>query len=119
MGRASTLADRNNVECPRCESILTRCRGGGRADTGERLRRRVCDECGLIFTTVEVAVLYDDGSPVALTALDSEFRWYHREEQRRRVKYHGTLTGKKPYIEPARLTVRVRVTDPVRGERAA
>ena len=119
MGRPTTLSERNNVECPRCESILTRSRGGGRADTGERLRRRVCDECGLIFTTVEVAVLYDDGSPVALTTLDSEYRWYHREEQRRRRKYHGTRTGRKPYIQPARLTIRIRVSDPSREERAA
>lgn len=119
MGRPATLAERNNVECPECGSILTRCRGGGRADSGERLRRRICDECRAIFTTVEVPVLYDDGTPVALSALDSEHRWYHRLEQRRRIKYHGTRGGRKPYIEPARISVRVRVTDPVRGERAA
>ena len=118
MSRASVLAERNNVECPRCESVLTRSRGGGRADTGERLRRRVCDECRLIFTTVEVPLLYDDGDVVPLSAIDSEYRWYHRTEQRKRVKYHGTRTGRLPYVEPARLSVKVRVTRPVR-KRAA
>lgn len=110
----TTLSQRNNVECPACESILTRCRGGGRSDEGYRIRRRICDDCGLIFCTAEVAVMYEDGRPVPLTALDSEHRWYHRQEQRRRVKYNGTRAGRMPYAEPARLSIRVKVSEPVR-----
>lgn len=110
----TTLAQRNNVECPDCGSVLTRCRGGGRSDEGHRIRRRICQDCNLIFCTVEVVVMYDDGTPVPLTALDSEHRWYHRQEQRRRVKYHGTRTGRQPYEEPARLSVKVKVSEPVR-----
>ena len=114
MGRPTTLRERNNVECPECGSILTRCRGGGRADSGERLRRRICQECGLIFCTVEVPVLYADGSPAPLTALDTEHRWYHREDQRKRVGWHGLATGRQPYAEPARIRIRMTVTPPVR-----
>jgi len=110
----TTLAQRNNVECIECGSILTRCRGGGRSDGGHRLRRRICTECQTIFCTVEVPVLYDDGSPVSITALDSELRWYHRQEQRRRIKYWGGAGGRKPYEQSAQLSVRVRVTQPVR-----
>lgn len=115
MSRAAVLHERNNVECPECGSILTRCRGGGRADSGERLRRRVCEDCRLIFTTVEVPVLYQDGRCVPLTALDSELRWYNREEQRRRVGYHHGAGGRRPYATPARLNVRVKVTEPRRA----
>lgn len=114
----TTLAQRNNVECPDCGSVKTRCRGGGRSDDGHRLRRRICDDCGMIFTTAEVVLLYDDGTPAPLSALDSEHRWYHREEQRRRIKYHGTRGGRKAYVEPARVSIRVRVTHPVREEAA-
>ena len=114
----TTLAERNNVECIECGSIKTRCRGGGRSDEGHRLRRRICADCGQIFTTVEIALTYPDGSAVPLTALDSEHRWYHREEQRRRIKYHGTAGGRRPYVEPARLRVSVKVTEPIREDAA-
>ena len=114
MSRARTLPEINNVECPACESILTRSRGGGRSAEGYRLRRRVCQDCALIFTTVEVAVLYDDGSTVPLSALDDEVRWANQESQRRRIGFHGTGGGRKPYVEPARLSVHVKASRPVR-----
>ena len=118
MGRPTTLPERNNVECPSCESILTRSRGGGRSVDNHRLRRRVCADCSLIFTTVEVPVLYDDGTPVPISALDDEHRYRNRMEQRRRVGYHGTRAGRHSYEESARLIVRVKATRPVRGEAA-
>ena len=119
MSRARHLRELDNVECPRCESVLTRCRGGGRADTGERLRRRVCQECAQIFTTVEVAVLYADGEVVPISALDSEIRAMNRRNQRARIGYHGTMSGRRPYAESSRLTVRVVASRPRREEQAA
>lgn len=114
----TTLAQRAGVECPECGSVRTRCRGGGRSDGGYRLRRRQCDDCRLIFCTAEVVLLYDDGTPAPLTALDTEHRWYHRKEQRSRMGYHGTDMGRKPYTESARIHLRVKVSRPVREEAA-
>lgn len=113
-GRPTTLRERNNVECPECGSILTRSRGGGRSDEDHRLRRRVCEECRLIFTTVEVPVLYADGAPVPLVALDSDYRRRQRRGGRLRVGYHGTHAGRKPYARSAQLAVSVTVKDPQR-----
>lgn len=116
MGRPTVLRERNNCECPTCGSILTRSRGGGRADTGERLRRRVCQDCGQMFTTVEVALLYADGRPVPLPAVDSEYRLMQRDGQRKRIGYHGLNgAGRKPYEKPARIRVRISVSDPERA----
>ena len=119
MGRAAVLRERNNVECISCGSILTRCRGGGRSEEGHRLRRRVCQECSQIFTTVEVPVLYRDGSPVPLSALDGEIRWLNVESMRRRRGYQGGMGGRQPYERGASLRVSVSVSEPKRGERAA
>jgi hypothetical protein len=115
MSRSATLRERNNVECPRCESILTRSRGGGYSDDGYRLRRRHCQDCDLYFTTAEVPVLYDDGSPVPLMALSGEFRDYNKLRQRDVVGFHGGIGGRRPYVESARLSIEVKVRRPVRG----
>jgi hypothetical protein len=115
MSRPTTLRERDNVECPSCESILTRSRGGGRDDDGHRLRRRHCEDCGLFFTTVEVPVLYDDGSPVPLMALAGDFRVFHKLKQRDVRGFHGGIGGRKPYRESARISVQVKVRRPVRA----
>ena len=112
------LRQRRNVECPRCESILTRSRGGGFDDDGHRLRRRQCMDCALYFTTVEVPVLYDDGTPVPLIALSGDFRVYHKLRQRDVKGFHGGVGGRRPYAESARLSIKVNVRPP-RRESAA
>ena len=78
----------------------------------------LCAECGQIFTTVETPVLYADGSPVPLSALDGEIRWRNVEAMRLRRGYHGGIGGRKPFERGAQLRVRVTVVDPAR-ERAA
>lgn len=108
------IRDRDNVECPRCESNLTRVCGGGRDDDGHRLRRRRCVECNLYFTTVEVPVLYDDGSIVPLMALSGDFRMYNKLRQRDVNGYQGGIGGQRPYAESARMTVKVSVRRPRR-----
>lgn len=117
-GRPTTLRERNNVECPECGSILTRSRGGGRSDEDHRLRRRICEECRLIFTTVEVPILYENGSPVPLVALDSDYRRRKRQGGRLRVGYHGTQAGRHPYARSAQLDVSVTVREPQRVAKA-
>lgn len=114
-GRATILRDRNNVECPECGSVLTRSRGGGRDDDGNRLRRRHCQDCGLYFTTVEVPVLYDDGTPVPLMALSGDFRVFNRLRQRDVKGFHGGIGGRRPYAESAKLRVKVTVRRPRRA----
>lgn len=42
--------------CPVCESRRTRCRATGYGHGDERVRRRVCDDCGHRFLTAEVVV---------------------------------------------------------------
>jgi hypothetical protein len=118
MSRAVTLRDRSNVECPRCESILTRSRGGGHDDQGHRLRRRHCEDCDLYFTTVEVPVLYDDGTPVPLMALSGDFRVYNKLRQRDVKGFHGGVGGRRPYSESARLSIQVKVRRPERESAA-
>lgn len=118
MGRPTTLAERNNVECPECGSRLTRSRGGGRDIDDQRIRRRVCVDCRLIFCTVETVLLYEDGSPVPFSALVQDNLIANRRNQRRRVGYHAMKSGRRPYIQPARVRVRVSVSRPVRAEHA-
>lgn len=117
MSRAATLKERNNVECPTCGSILTRSRGGGRDDEGHRLRRRQCMDCGLYFTTVEVPVLYDDGTSVPLMALNGDFRVYNKLRQRDVKGFHGGIGGRLPYSESARISIKVSVRRPIRGRK--
>lgn len=118
MSRARTLPEYDNVECPCCGSVLTRCRGGGRADSGERLRRRVCQDCRTIFTTAEVVLLYDDGEPVPISALDGSLRAFNRNKLREMRGYHATTSGRRPIVRSAQLSIRVRVQRP-ELERAA
>ncbi len=114
MPRAATLREKDNVECPSCESILTRSRGGGRDDAGHRLRRRQCMDCDLYFTTVEVPVMYEDGSPVPISALSGDFRVYNQLRQHDVRGFHGGVGGRRAYSESARLSVQVKVRRPVR-----
>lgn len=116
VGRPTTLQERNNVECPECGSILTRSRGGGRDDNDHRLRRRRCEECNLLFCTVEVVVLYPDGKPVPFDSLVTDHRLQRRAHGRRKKGYHGTAAGRKPYVSSARMRVRVTVDPPVEAE---
>jgi hypothetical protein len=74
----------------------------------------VCDDCTLIFTTAEIVLLYDDGRPVPISALDEEHRYRNQQEQRKRVGYHGTRGGRRSYEESARISMKVRVSEPVR-----
>ena len=115
-GRPTTLKERNNVECPECGSILTRSRGGGRSSGDHRLRRRMCEDCGQLFATVEVPVLYNDGEIVPFAAICPKFREQQRLEQRKRVGYHGTAAGRRPYERAADLKVHVIAIRPKRVE---
>lgn len=115
-GRPTTLRERNNVECPGCGSILTRCRGGGRSDHGDlRLRKRICDECRFMFVTAEVPLLYPDGTPVSLSALDIGYRRMQRRVRHRQVAYYGTKMGRKPILRSAQPHITVRIVPPRRA----
>lgn len=115
MGRPQTLGEKNNVECVDCGSILTRSRGGGLTQDDQRIRRRICTECRKIFCTIEVPVLYESGEAVPFSALVTDNLIANRRNQRRRVGYHAMTSGRHPYIQPARVKVRVRVEPPVRS----
>lgn len=115
MSRPARLHELNNVECVGCGSVLTRCRGGGRTLDDERIRRRICDECGTDFTTVELPLFYDDGSTVPLTSLVPSYLWANRRTQRARIGYHATSAGQKPWGKPARIRATIRVSRPVRA----
>jgi hypothetical protein len=118
MGRPTSLRERNNVECPSCGSILTRSRGGGRDIYEQRIRRRLCMDCDLFFSTVEVPILYADGKPVPFSALVPDNLIANRRNQRRRVGYHSMASGRHPYVKPARVRVSVAVQPPVRADGA-
>lgn len=118
MGRPTTLRERNNVECVECGSILTRCRGGGRTVDDQRIRRRVCVDCGTLFCTVELPLLYDDGERVPFSALVMDNLEANRRNQRARVGYHGTTTGRHPYVKPAIVRASVKVSRPERSVEA-
>ena len=96
------------MSCPDCESTRSRTRETGFDAAGRKLRVKVCEDCGIRYTTLEVTL----PRHLSLYVLSPFRKWRNRMELRRRRGYHGTAGGPPLKPEPV-IDVTIRVRDRV------
>lgn len=112
MSRGTPAGRISGVECPECGSIRTRCRSTGYSHDNDRVRRRVCADCGYWFTTVE-------------TVLPEDVTWgelvpYSRSHDRGRAQMKFGYRHNPNLLRPiASLNIDIRVARQAARERAA
>jgi len=104
---------RNNPygpRCPDCDGMRSLVDRAAFDEDEQRLRYRACRECGLRFTTIEVPVLLDDGSPAPFTWFAASVRWANKLRWRKNNHYQGAVSGVRTIVTSGRIKVRLTVT---------
>ena len=109
--------DPKGAECPECGAVDTPTRISGFDVDNRRIRQRRCDHCKVMFVTVEVPVLLEDGGSVPYSWVDEFYRMRQREAARKRYTRKGGSTyrglrTKRPIEGVATLDVSVKVRLP-------
>ena len=102
-------------ECLECGGIKSEVRESGYTDAGQRIRRRVCHDCGQDCASVEV---YVDPSQTSFYRLDGE-RMRRKRVQAYARRGKGLYRVQSRWTEADELDVRVRVIKHDRHEGAA
>ena len=105
----SKLSNRQGVECPECGDTHTDVTRTGRDDEMRKLRARRCENCFLVFATVEVPIVDSTGKLVMFNHVDTERKMKERERTRKKRGYQEIESEARFAKDMHTLTVRTKV----------